>query len=75
MNQIIKPKRSISLSEDEINTLKVFHKRFPTEVELALKIGIDRNVLSRVIQVGSGSQNTVTRIRKFLKRETNLALN
>lgn len=72
MNQIIKPKRSISLSTDEINALNHLRINFTTEVEMALKIGIDRNVLSRVILVGSGSESTVSKIRKFLKREPNL---
>lgn len=72
MITLIKPKRSVSLSEDELDKLKSLRDEFPTEVEMALRIGIDRNVLARVIQVGSGSPVTVSKIRRFLKRKANL---
>lgn len=72
MNTITKPKRSIPLSQQEVDALKTLRNDFPTEVEFAISIGIDRNVLARVIQVGSGSQVTISKIRKFLKRRTNL---
>lgn len=67
MNTTINPpKRSIRLSKDEKKALKDFCKTFQTEVDCALAIGIDRNVLARVKQVGSGSENTITRIRETL---------
>jgi len=72
MNTTIKPKRSIPLFEHEVEALKIQRNNFPTEVDFALSIGIDRNVLARVIVVGSGSHNTISKIRKFLKRRTNL---
>ena len=72
MNTITKPKRSIPLSQQEVDALKTLRNDFSTEVEFAISIGIDRNVLARVIQVGSGSQVTISKIRKFLKRRTNL---
>lgn len=68
MNTTISPpKRSIKLSQDEKKRLTRFYKSFPTEVDCALKIGIDRNVLARVRQVGSGSEHTVTKIREALQ--------
>ena len=66
-NAIIAPKRSIKLSKDERKALKNFCKNYETEVDSALAIGIDRNVLARVKQVGSGSENTITKIRETLK--------
>jgi hypothetical protein len=66
-NTISPPKRSIKLSQDEKKALKLFCKNFSTEVDCALSIGIDRNVLARVRQVGSGSENTITKIRETLK--------
>jgi len=63
---IAPPKRSIKLSQDEKKKLKIFCKRFQTEVDCALAIGIDRNVLARVKQLGSGSEITISRIRESL---------
>ena len=71
-NEIAPPKRSIKLSQDEKRALRNFYKSFTTEVECALAIGIDRNVLFRVRKIGSGSENTITKIRETLNRETNL---
>jgi hypothetical protein len=62
------PKRSIKLSQDEKKALKNYCKTFQTEVDCALAIGIDRNVLARVRHLGSGSEITITRIRETLQR-------
>jgi hypothetical protein len=59
---IVKPKRSVSLTNSEWASLKKFYKKFNTEVECALKIGIDRNVLVRVIAMGKGSEPTIDKI-------------
>ena len=67
MNTTINPpKRSIKLSQDEKKKLKKYCKTFQTEVDCALVIGIDRNVLARVRMIGSGSEITITRIRETL---------
>jgi len=65
-NTISPPKRSIKLSKDEVKALKNFCKNFQTEVDCALAIGIDRNVLARVRMIGSGSEVTISRIRESL---------
>lgn len=65
-NTISPPKRSIKLSQDEKKALKNFCKSFQTEVDCALAIGIDRNVLARVRMIGSGSEVTISRIRESL---------
>ena len=65
-NTISPPKRSNKLSKDEVKALKNFCKNFQTEVDCALAIGIDRNVLARVRMIGSGSEVTISRIRESL---------
>lgn len=73
MNTTINPsKRSIKLSQDEKKALRDFCYTFSTEVDCALAIGIDRNVLARVRQVGSGSENTITKIREALQKTCNI---
>jgi hypothetical protein len=67
-NTITPPKRSIKLSQDEKKALKNYCKTFQTEVDCALAIGIDRNVLARVRMIGSGSENTITKIRETLEK-------
>jgi len=66
-NTISPPKRSIKLSQDERKKLRSYCKGFDTEVNCALAIGIDRNVLARIRMVGSGSEHTVTKIREALQ--------
>jgi len=67
MNTTInRPKRSIKLSQEELKSLKKYCKKFDTEVNQALAIGIDRNELARVKLVGSGNENTITKIRETL---------
>lgn len=56
-------KKSEALTKDEIKKLKAFRKKFSTEVECAVTIGIDRLVLNRVLLVGSGSPDSISKIR------------
>ncbi|MFT3704662.1 MAG: hypothetical protein QM802_20015 [Agriterribacter sp.] len=60
-------KRSESLSPEELEQLKEYRTQFKTDVECAASIKIDRNVLSRVILAGSGSPDTVKKVRSALK--------
>lgn len=60
-----KPKRrSALLTETEKRRLTKYMDTFATIVESAEAIGIHRNVLDRVILTGSGSPETVEKIRK-----------
>lgn len=59
----ITKRRSIALTGSEKKALKEYRKRFDSEVACALSIGIDRNVLYRVMTVGSGSPETIAKIR------------
>jgi predicted DNA-binding protein (UPF0251 family) len=56
-------RNSVPLGKDELNALKLYRKTFDTEVDCAIKIGIDRTVLNRVLLTGSGSPKTIERIR------------
>lgn len=66
---ITTPKRSVKLSKGEKRKLAKYYKSFSTEVDCALSIGIDRNVLARVRQVGSGSEHTISKIRETLQSQ------
>ena len=57
---------SVSLKKEEIILLKKYRSGFVTEVECALSIGIDRNVLNRVMTFGSGSPETITKIKSAI---------
>lgn len=58
---------SVSLTKEEWTALKQYRKDFVTEVQCALSIGIDRNVLSRIISLGSGSPDSINKIRETIK--------
>lgn len=54
---------SLALTAKEKTALKQYRERFNTEVECALSIGIDRNVLNRISTFGSGSPDKVNKIK------------
>lgn len=54
---------SVSLTKTELAALKEYRKGFVTEVQCALEIGIDRNVLNRIISFGSGSPDSIEKIK------------
>lgn len=61
-NSFKKPK-SVSLTRQELKALKEYRKGFEKEVDCAASIGIDRMVLNRVILVGSGSPDSIEKIK------------
>ncbi len=61
---------SVSLTKSELTALKEFRKGFVTEVQCALEIGIDRNVLNRIISFGSGSPDSIQKIKTALSKVT-----
>lgn len=63
---VTKTRKSEKLTKEELKALKAFRKQFDTEVDCAVKIGIDRLVLNRVILVGSGAPATIEKIRAAL---------
>jgi hypothetical protein len=54
---------SVALTNKEKAALKQYREGFDTEVECALSIGIDRNVLNRITTFGSGSPEKVNKIK------------
>lgn len=61
-----KKRKSVLLTTGEHKALKQYRKNFNTEVECAITIGIDRLVLNRVLMVGSGSPETISKIKAIL---------
>lgn len=57
---------SIALTAKEKEALKQYREGFDTEVECALSIGIDRNVLNRISTFGSGSPDKVKKVKVAL---------
>jgi predicted DNA-binding protein (UPF0251 family) len=57
---------SVALTKDEMAALKQYRKGFVTEVECALSIGIDRNVLNRIMTFGSGSPDSIGKIKSAI---------
>ena len=68
METMTRTRKSVKLTQDEFKALKKFRKGFDTGVDCAIEIGIDRVVLDRVLTVGSGSEETVGKIRETLQR-------
>lgn len=65
-NLIERKRRSEKLTKQEQVTLSRYVKTFPTVLDAALVIGISRQVLERVLLIGSGSSETVKCIREKL---------
>lgn len=55
--------RSVSLTKEELKALKQYRKKFKSNTDCAISLGLDRVVFDRVILVGSASFQTVQRIR------------
>lgn len=66
--QTFKKKKSEPLTRDEYKSLKAYRKRFSTEVDCAASLRVDRGVLGRVMLTGSGSPETIEKIRNTLFR-------
>jgi hypothetical protein len=54
---------SVALTAKEKAALKQYREGFSTEVECAISIGIDRNVLNRITTFGSGSPDKVNKVK------------
>lgn len=63
-NLIDRKRRSEKLTKEEHKSLALYVKTFPTLFDAALVIGISRQVLDRVLLIGSGSSETVKAIRE-----------
>lgn len=61
--KVIKRRKSVPLTKEEHKALKELRKSFNTGVECSEVLGIDRAVMERVLLVGSGSPETIGKIR------------
>lgn len=61
-------RKSEPLGADDLATLRLYRDKFNTEVECAISIGVDRLVLNRVMLVGSGSPDSIKKIKKALRK-------
>lgn len=61
-----KKQKSVPLTKEELKALKAYRKKFDTEVDCALSIGIDRLPLNRIMMVGSGSPDSIEKIKKAI---------
>jgi hypothetical protein len=61
--QMANKRKSLKLTKDEHKALKAFCKTFSTVVECAEAIGISRQVLDLVLLKGSGSPETIEKIK------------
>lgn len=59
-------KKSVALSAKEKKALLNYRKLFVTDVACAGAIGIDRNVLIRVLMAGSAAPETIKRIKRAI---------
>lgn len=66
MDAIATRRKSVALSKEELAALKKYRSGFLTTVECAESIGINRTPLERVLTVGSGSPETIDKIKKVL---------
>jgi hypothetical protein len=64
----IRNRKSVSLSKEDHMALKKLRQAYSTEVECAETIGVNRIVLNRVLLVGSGSPESIIKIRKALSK-------
>jgi|GEM_PF-1325884 len=64
--ETVTKRRSVRLSQDHLLTLKTHREGFETSVACAASLGIDRNVLDRVLLIGSGSHDTIAKIKGAL---------
>lgn len=59
--------KSVALTKEEFKGLKKMRKRFQSEADFARYIGIPRQLLSRLLLVGSSSYPTIEVVREKLE--------
>lgn len=68
---VTRSRKSERLTKEELKALKSYRKRFDTQVDCAVSIGIDRLVLGRVLLVGSGAPDSIEKIRSVINNIEN----
>lgn len=69
--KLLKKPKSASLTESEVAQLKQLKDEYKTQTALALDLGVDRTVITRMILSGSGHPDYVEKIRKGLAKFKN----
>ena len=64
--QIKKARKSVPLTERQMLMLKRFVARFEKQTQAAVSLGVDRNVLNRLLVYGTAHESTVNTILKNL---------
>jgi hypothetical protein len=64
----VRKRKSVVLTKQEMSELKKYKKSFNTITECAISIGIDRNVLDRVLLAGSGAPESIEKVKAALDR-------
>lgn len=64
----VRRKKSEELTKDQRKALRQYRTKFDTSVACATSIGIDRNVLERVLLAGSGAPETISKIREAINQ-------
>jgi hypothetical protein len=67
--QSFRKRKSVQLSKEEVAGLKKYRRGFNTVTECAISIGIDRNVLDRVLLTSSGAPETIEKIKAALQKK------
>lgn len=63
-----KDKRTESFNSDELQALKELAEKEKSFSAFSLRVGIERNVVSNAMRIGTASPETVSKLRKFLKK-------
>lgn len=58
----------ITLTTDELNKLRVLYNRAENKTQLAISLGIGREVLARMVVTGSGREENIKKIRKAVRK-------
>jgi len=65
-NLALRKEKSVRLSRDELKKLKAYRKGFNTAISCAEAIGIPRTVLLRILLVGSGSPDNISKVTEAI---------
>ena len=60
-------KKSVKLTSDELKAYKKWAAKQGTQIDAAAMLGVNRLTLNRVMLTGSGSQETINKIRKVIE--------
>lgn len=68
MPKVNKRRKSVPLTKEQMDRLKAFSDSFDKQSQAAIRLGVDRNVLNRVLAYGSGHELSIKTILKNLPK-------